>query len=93
MADDLDDSVIDVGDDDEALTEPVFLIEHDGKYYLTVAIWGYDDSDPTSLTQAEREGVEMVRRRHQEGCKDGHHKAIRVDADFGSIAQHTSPPH
>ena len=42
-----------------ALAEPVFIVEHEGKLYVTRAVWEYHAGD--DATDAVKKGVDQVR--------------------------------
>lgn len=73
-----------------ALSKPSFLIEKDGRYYLTVAVLEYDPEAVT--TDAQRSGVQEVQRLFEECRVKGGSQACEVDAaQLASTGMNTRP--
>ena len=62
-----------------ALTEPTFIIEHQGALYVTEGVLEYRWSE--DLSEEQRRGVEAVRRLYDEGRRSAGGSAQTAGAD------------
>ena len=82
--------VVRVVEEKAALSEPVFLIEQNGKLYLTLAVWEYDDTNQDALSDAQCDGVKGIRELHETIRKEsGSFEAVVVDVVTGVAFAHT----
>lgn len=84
-------NIVTVSSDSEgdALSEPVFIIEKNGVYYLTLALWGYDPSQAT--TPEQQQGVGGIAQLFQQNPKL---QAAEVTSrGLVDIFEATDPPH
>lgn len=65
--------------DSKCAEAPRFLVKHDNKYYLTVAVLEYDPA--AAKTDAERKGVEEVARYFEPRWSRGMEAGLTADAD------------
>jgi hypothetical protein len=63
-----------------------FIVEHDGKLYLTQDMWQFDPNTTKTLSAEQRAAGDRIRALHQQGQPTG--KAVMVSHD--TVADMTS---
>ena len=69
---------------------PNFLIEHKGKFYLTLAVLEYDPEHPDK-TQEHHDGIGLIRDLHEKHCKECSSTACEVSLFSALRGLNTSP--
>ena len=77
--------------DRAASSSPNFIIEHDGRYYVTVGVLEYNPA-AKGLTDEQKRGIEDVRKMFDSGQKEYPAQASRLSQRLVSIAHNTEPP-
>ena len=74
----------------DALSHPQFIIESEGAYYVTLAVWRYDPG-ALDLSERERQGVDEVAEHFQRLVKtDAQRRAVQLIEFTPYVHQHTS---
>ncbi|MBC7985896.1 MAG: hypothetical protein H7X93_04395 [Sphingomonadaceae bacterium] len=77
--------------DQVVLQQPVFIIEHNGGFFVAVAVLGYNPDDAD--TEEEKEGVRRVQEIFDRELQNNGRRAAPIEGRWDRIAmQHTSPP-
>ncbi|GAO37851.1 hypothetical protein SCH01S_01_00140 [Sphingomonas changbaiensis NBRC 104936] len=76
-------------DSGEALSEPVFIIEKNGVFYVTLALWAYDPNQAN--TPEQQQGIAGIAQLFQQNPKlEAAEVTSRGQVD---IFEATDPPH
>ena len=74
----------------DALSHPQFIVESEGAYYVTLAVWRYDPQ-ASNLSETERRGVDQVAEHFQRLVKtDAQRRAVQLIEFTPYVHQHTS---
>lgn len=74
-----------------AYAEPVFCIQHEGRYYLTLAVLEYDPNQP-DMTPEQRKGVEQIEQLYQGTPQtESMMGVVRIPPFDGALAMNTGP--
>ena len=76
--------------DRAASSSPNFIIEHDGRFYVTVGVLEYDPATK-GLTDEQKRGIEDVRKMFNSGQKEYPAQASRLSLNGDFIAHNTEP--
>ena len=72
-----------------ALSSPSFVIEDEGRYYVTVAVVEYDPA--AADTPEKKKGVEDVRALYDKAQKEGGGKACKIELSATAAPMNTGP--
>lgn len=84
------DRIVEVVRKRPAYTHPSFIVEQDGRYYVTVAVLEYDPK-ARGITKEQREGVAEIERLYR-GGERGRFGIVEVSRGIG-IGLNTGPSH
>lgn len=72
-----------------AFAAPSFIIEQDGRYYVTAAVLEYDPRAP-NLTREQQEGVKQIQELYRSGEKTAS-GVTQISREIGPMPMNTGP--
>jgi hypothetical protein len=84
-------NIVQVTTQTAALSSPNFVIEHEGRLYVTLALLEYDPKAP-NLSAEQKRGVKQMQQMFKEARQRGSLNAAQLDAGWRSIGPVNSGP-
>ena len=86
-----DDDTVRVELSKRALSRPEFIVQSEGVYYLTLAVWAFDPR-ATGLTETQKASTQEVQALYEQLVRTpSQRSAVELDAPTVLSAQHTAP--
>ena len=83
-------NVVKVAGRKPALSSPSFIIEKDGRLYVTVAVVEYD-AQAANITPEQKKGVAEVQTLFTKAQQQGSVTACPIEPDVAAVAMNTGP--